>query len=208
MRKTFSLLLASLPLTAFAVEPETATPPPPAPPPPRAVETPPPPPSPVAATETSAPDWEHEFSGDASTTFGTLSDLSMKDRHYSFYGSGGYDYALSSAWQIGGRLGFLLGKTDNSRYGGGSLLVGPTLNFTGREGLKNAVFVSLKAGMTYYRQSGNSESAFMGDISVGKRWAITSTVSYKPYVGATVTKYSNDSSLNLNIVPLSFSFGF
>lgn len=203
MRKMLPLLLASLPFAALAAD--TETPANPAPP----VTTTPPTPAPIesASVSTSAPFWQHEIEGNASATFGVVGNLAMTERHYSFYGSGGYAYALSSNWQLGGALGFFVGKSG-ATYGGGSLLVGPTFNFTGREGIQNALFISLRAGLRYFHQGGSTDSQFMGELALGKRWAITDSVSYKPYVSANVTKYSDESSLDLNIVPLSFSFGF
>jgi hypothetical protein len=121
----------------------------------------------------------------------------------------GYNYRLNSSpeWQLGGEAQFAYQSVSGgNNYTSYTLLVGPTYNFINSQvGINDSFFAFFHFGLTYYGSSGpNNNGATDGewDLGGGKRFQLTSSITYRPSIYVSMTAPS--SSLIWTIIPFSF----
>jgi len=151
----------------------------------------------LATSQTLAFQSEVVLSGTAGTAVGGSGAY-----HVGLHGE--YLHHLVGPLQIGGELGYtqsfgdLLFKDKSF-----SFLVGPTLNFS-PDDLANSTFVSARLGL-YYSEFIASRTDLRTSFSLGKRFAINDSITYRPDISWSKT---GESEWSWIARPIAFSIVF
>lgn len=119
-------------------------------------------------------------------------------------------YRLTRVLQIGGSASVRIQGNDTAKDAAAQALLGPTFNIGTAEGIRNAFFVSTKAGVTFARETVDGTLIRSGikptiSLSGGKRFQLTRNMAYAPSIG--VVKQAGYEPV-FAFVPVAVSFFF
>jgi hypothetical protein len=163
------------------------------------------------ATVVAPPPSRHEIT--ASTNGGLYFDSKVLDEKFlSAWVSGGYHYSLLPWLQLGGQTSLSLVHSPAHTEVGTSLLLGPTFNFPFESDLRDAFYLRVLGGTkranvaVYEGNTMSTDSKYRAamEVSIGKRFQITESLSYNPHVTATRVFVKGERTA-FAVVPLSFS---
>jgi hypothetical protein len=142
---------------------------------------------------------QHEIRFNAPTDGGLL----FTDSNTVFSTSAGYAFTVNEMFQAGGSVGLTL--QENYKMFG--LSGGPVANFNleGERGLRTAFFAGAELGLQYISVSGTGDTHFGAKVFAGKRFPVTTSVTYAPVVE--FSKYS-DLKARFNIQFIAFQAHF
>lgn len=106
-------------------------------------------------------------------------------------------YALSEAWQISVPFVLVLHQTSTFQIN-----IGPQFNF-GDGPLLDQFFANIRPGI----RLATGSTAFAVSAVFGKRFQLTESVSYRPWVGLNAVFYTS-ADLQVQFSPVAFSFEF
>lgn len=103
-------------------------------------------------------------------------------------------YSINSSWQVSLPVVLTLSAASSIQFG-----IGPQFNFGGGE-LSQQYFATVRPGMILY----TGFSKFSVSAVIGKRFQLTESVSYRPWIGLNTIFY-NTARTVVQISPIAFS---
>ncbi|MBC7384567.1 MAG: outer membrane beta-barrel protein [Cryobacterium sp.] len=144
---------------------------------------------------------QHEISGGTNAQFRVGGGDGFKDVTTI---NAGYGYFFSEMLEASGNFN-LIHSNGLTVY---TLTVGPTFNFLqANDTVLNSFFLSPVIGLARASYSGLSTTDFAYGLEVGKRFALTSTIAWKPSIAMTNTT-ATGSDPTFTISPIAFSLIF
>ena len=142
----------------------------------------------------------HEVGG------GTSSGLGFDSNSFVLSADISYMKFITPEWELGGSAAVYIYSGTGNDFHNESLSVGARYNLLdAKQDVQNAPFVDAFLGTFFADDIGAN---FFAKISAGKRFALTSTISYSPNINYSFTKWKSSNGHEFGITLLNFTLLF